>query len=428
MIRSYFHANIYCLLGSTLAAFLRLKEIEMNNDQPLMNTYGRLPVAFESGDGSWLYDTDGNKYFDTFFGIAVCGLGHSHPAVTKAIKDQAGRLVHVSNLYHSPLQIKLGQTLCQLSGMDKVFFSNSGAEANEAAIKLARKYGHDKGIQTPTIIVMEQSFHGRTMATLTATGNRKAQAGFEPLLSGFVRAPYNDLEAVKSIAKSNNNVVAVFVEPIQGEGGLSIASDEYLKGIREVCDANDWLLMLDEVQTGNGRTGSFFAYQGIDITPDVVTTAKGIANGYPIGACLAKGSAADVLSPGTHGSTFGGNPLGCAAALATINEIMSNDLCDRATFLGNRIVDSLKGELLGANYIKDIRGKGLMIGIEMSEPCAELVALAKAKGLLLNVTSEKVIRLLPALNMTDEECDFLIDAVVQIIRLYAADDRSRPRS
>ncbi|WP_231872212.1 MULTISPECIES: aspartate aminotransferase family protein [unclassified Oleiphilus] len=400
----------------------------MNNDQPLMSTYGRLPVAFENGDGAWLYDTDGNKYFDTFFGIAVCGLGHSHPAVTKAIKDQAGRLLHCSNLYHTPLQVKLAQTLCQISGMEKVFFSNSGAEANEAAIKLARKYGHDKGIQTPTIIVMDQSFHGRTMATLTATGNRKAQAGFEPLLGGFVRAPFNDVKAVEAIAKSNPNVVAILVEPIQGEGGLSIAEDGYLKSLRQICDENDWLLMLDEVQTGNGRTGNYFAYQGYDVTPDVVTTAKGIANGYPIGACMAKGSAADVLTPGTHGSTFGGNPLGCAAALATINEITSHKLCDRASVLGERILKELENELLAANYVADIRGRGLMIGIELTEPCLELVPLAKAKGLLLNVTSEKVIRLLPALNMSDDECEFLIDAVVQIIRLYSADDRSRPRS
>ncbi|KZY31820.1 acetylornithine aminotransferase [Oleiphilus sp. HI0081] len=393
-----------------------------------MSTYGRLPVAFENGDGAWLYDTDGNKYFDTFFGIAVCGLGHSHPAVTKAIKDQAGRLLHCSNLYHTPLQVKLAQTLCQISGMEKVFFSNSGAEANEAAIKLARKYGHDKGIQTPTIIVMDQSFHGRTMATLTATGNRKAQAGFEPLLGGFVRAPFNDVKAVEAIAKSNPNVVAILVEPIQGEGGLSIAEDGYLKSLRQICDENDWLLMLDEVQTGNGRTGNYFAYQGYDVTPDVVTTAKGIANGYPIGACMAKGSAADVLTPGTHGSTFGGNPLGCAAALATINEITSHKLCDRASVLGERILKELENELLAANYVADIRGRGLMIGIELTEPCLELVPLAKAKGLLLNVTSEKVIRLLPALNMSDDECEFLIDAVVQIIRLYSADDRSRPRS
>jgi len=399
----------------------------MNNDQPLMNTYGRLPVAFENGAGSWLYDTDGNKYFDTFFGIAVCGLGHTHPAVTKAIKDQAARLVHCSNLYHNPLQTKLAQQLCELSRMDRVFFANSGAEANEAAIKIARKYGHDKGIKSPTIIVMDQSFHGRTMATLTATGNRKAQAGFEPLLGGFVRASFNDFDAIETLAKSNPDIVAIMIEPIQGEGGLSIADESYMTSIRALCDQQDWLMILDEVQTGNGRTGHYFAYDSYNILPDVVTTAKGLGNGFPIGACLARGKASETLTPGTHGSTFGGNPLGCAAALATINEINTNNLCQRANELGDRILNSLKDELLDTNYIKDIRGKGLMIGIEMTEPCPELVPLAKAKGLLLNVTSEKVIRLLPALNMSDEECSFLIDAVVQIIRLYAADDRSSPR-
>lgn len=397
------------------------------NDQPLMNTYGRLPVSFESGDGVWLFDTDGNKYFDTFCGIAVAGIGHANPEVAKAIKDQASRLVHCSNLFHSPLQNRLGSTLCEISGMDSVFFSNSGAEANEAAIKLARRYGHGKNIKTPTIIVMEHSFHGRTIATLTATGNRKVQAGFEPLLSGFVRAPFNDLAAIETIARSNPNIVAILVEPIQGEGGLRIPDDSYLPGLRKICDEQKWLLMLDEVQTGNGRTGSFFAYQQFGIMPDVVTTAKGLANGYPIGACLAHGEAAKILTPGTHGSTFGGNPLGCAAALATIEQIVSQDLCTRARINGEKILNGLRSELKQADYVKDIRGKGLMIGIEMAESCVALVPLAKAKGLLLNVTSDKVIRLLPALNMTDEEVDFLINAVVQIIRLYAADDRAKPR-
>lgn len=398
------------------------------NDQSLMNTYGRLPVSFDNGDGPWLFDTDGNKYFDTFTGIAVCGLGHAHPKVAKAIKDQAERLIHCSNLYHTPLQEKLASKLCDLSGMDKLFFSNSGAEANEAAIKLARRYGHSKKIDTPTIIVMENAFHGRTMATLTATGNRKAQAGFEPLLGGFVRAPYNDLEAVQNIAKSNPNVVAVMMELVQGEGGLNLASQEYVHGIRKLCDDNDWLLILDEVQTGNGRTGHYFAADHYEVKADVITTAKGLGNGYPIGACLARGKAAEILTPGSHGSTFGGNPLGCAAALATIEEITESKLCDRAKELGDRILKQLKDELLHTDYVADIRGAGLMIGIELTDPCVALVAIAKAKGLLLNVTSDKVIRLLPPLNMSDEECDFLISAVVQIIRLYAADDRSKPRA
>lgn len=397
-------------------------------DQPLMKTYGRMPVAFDNGSGAWLYDTDGNKYFDTFCGIAVCGLGHANPAVTTAIKDQAERLIHCSNLYHNPLQLKLASKLCELSCMDNVFFANSGAEANEAAIKIARRYGHNRGVAKPTIIVMENAFHGRTMATLTATGNRKAQAGFEPLLSGFVRAPFNDIEAINNIAKANPNVVAVMLEPIQGEGGLSIADKTYLSQVRATCDQHDWLLILDEVQTGNGRTGHYFACEHYDISPDVLTTAKGLGNGYPIGACLARGVAAEVLVPGTHGSTFGGNPLGCAAALATINEITSKNLCDRAQQLGERIVTRLKDELLNTDYVTDVRGMGMMIGIEMLDPCVELVPLAKAKGLLLNVTSDNIIRLLPPLNLTDEECEFLIDAVVQIIRLYAADDRSQPRS
>lgn len=398
------------------------------SDQALMNTYGRLPVAFESGDGCWLYDTDGNKYFDTFCGIAVCGLGHAHPEVSKAIRDQAGRLLHCSNFYHTPQQLKLAKILTQLAGMDRVFFSNSGAEANEAAIKLARRFGHDKGILTPTIIVMENAFHGRTMATLTATGNRKVQAGFEPLLGGFVRAPFNDIDALKNIARSNPNVVAVLLEPIQGEAGVQLASKAYFKELRALCNEQDWLLMADEVQTGNGRTGEYFASQTFNIDPDVITTAKGLGNGFPIGACMAKNKAAEILGPGSHGSTFGGNALACAAALATLEQIEKQQLCQRAQTLGSRIIDGLENQLGSADYVKEIRGCGLMIGIEMRDPCLALVPLAKAKGLLLNVTSENVIRLLPALNMSDEECEFLIDAVVQIIRLYAADDRNQPRA
>lgn len=396
-------------------------------EQPIMNTYGRLPIAFESGEGCWLFDTDGNKYFDTFTGIAVCGLGHTNPAVTRAIRDQAGRLVHCSNLYHIPLQTQLAHKLCNVSGMDNVFFSNSGAEANEAAIKIAKRYGHQKGIDAPSIIVMENAFHGRTMATLSASGNRKVQAGFEPLLSGFIRVPFNDIKAIENVAKSNPNVVAVFLEPIQGEGGISIADQQYITSLRSVCDQHDWLLMLDEVQTGNGRTGTYFAYSGYNITPDVVTTAKGLGNGFPIGACLAKGKAAEVFSPGAHGSTFGGNPLACAAALAVVDQITSEKLAQRATELGNQIQQILKENFESANYVTEIRGKGLMIAIEMKTPCPELVPLAKASGLLINITSEKVIRLLPALTMTDEEAVFLAESVVKIVKLYAADDRKIAR-
>ncbi|MFD2229615.1 aspartate aminotransferase family protein [Alkalimarinus sediminis] len=396
-------------------------------EQPLMNTYGRLPIAFEHGEGCWLYDTNGNKYFDTFTGIAVCGLGHAHPAVTRAIKDQSGRLVHCSNLYHSPIQTKLAEELCNISGMDNVFFSNSGAEANEAAIKIARLFGHQKNIKTPSIIVMENAFHGRTMATLTATGNRKVQAGFEPLVSGFVRVPFNDIQAIENVAKSNPNIVAVMLEPIQGEGGLSIADAQYMASLRKICDTKNWLMILDEVQTGNGRTGSYFAYSGYNIQPDIVTTAKGLGNGFPIGACLAKGAAAEVFAPGNHGSTFGGNPLGCAAALAVINQIKQDNLTQRATELGDTILKILNDNLGSADYVRAIRGKGLMIGIEMNEPCPELLPLAKAAGILLNITSEKVIRLLPALTMTDQEAVFLADSIVKLVKLYAADDRQAPR-
>ncbi|WLQ11545.1 aspartate aminotransferase family protein [Hahella aquimaris] len=393
----------------------------------LMNTYGRLPIAFTHGEGCWLYDTQGNRYFDSVTGIAVCGLGHAHPAVSEAVCSQSKKLLHCSNLYQVPLQQQLGDLLCQVAGMDSVFFCNSGAEANEAAIKLARLYGKKKGIESPSIIVMDNSFHGRTLATLSATGNRKVQAGFEPLVSGFVRAPYNDMRTLENIARANNNIVAVLMEPIQGEGGVNIAPVEYLHAVRKLCDSKGWLLMLDEVQTGNGRTGAYFAYQDYGIAPDVVTTAKGLGNGVPIGACLAKGVASEVFHPGSHGSTFGGNPLACAAAMAVIKTIQSNNLAERARTLGEQILSKLKQELGGAEYIKDIRGKGLMIGIEMTESCPELVPLAQTVGLLINVTSDRVIRLLPALTMTDVEAEHLVTTLVRLIKLYAADDRKKPR-
>lgn len=393
----------------------------------LMDTYKRADTAFEMGQGAWLFDTNGNKYLDLLSGIAVCGLGHSHPAVTHAIRDQAGRLLHTSNLYEIPLQTELANRLTKVSGMDKVFFCNSGAEANEAAIKLARLYGHKQGINTPNIIVVDSAFHGRTMATLTATGNRKAQAGFEPLVSGFIRAPYDDIEAVKTIASNTPDVVAIFVEPIQGEGGVHVPAENYLNELRTLCDENNWLLMLDEVQTGNGRTGKYFAYQHNHILPDVVTTAKGLGNGVPIGACLAQGKAASILQAGTHGSTFGGNPLVCAAALATVDTLIHDKLIERAESLGQRMLDGLKATLADASYITDIRGKGLMIGIELNEPCTELVMLAKAKGLLINVTANSVIRLLPPLILTDEEADLAVEAICKLIKVYAGDDRQGQR-
>jgi acetylornithine aminotransferase len=387
-----------------------------------MTTYNRIDIAFEKGQGAWLFDTDGNKYLDLLSGIAVCGLGHSHPAVTEAIQAQAGQLIHTSNLYQVPLQSALASRLTDIAGMDKVFFSNSGAEANEAAIKLARLHGHNKGVNNPNIIVVDSAFHGRTMATLTATGNRKVQAGFEPLVSGFIRAPYDDIEAIKTIANNKSDVVAIFVEPIQGEGGIHVPADNYLNELRHICDANNWLLMVDEIQTGNGRTGHYFAYQHNGILPDVVTTAKGLANGFPIGACLARGAAANVLKAGTHGSTFGGNPLACAAALATIDTLMGDKLLERATVLGGRLVDGFKKQLAGASYIKDIRGKGLMIGIELNTPCSDLVMRAKDQGLLINVTANSVIRLLPPLTLSNAEADQAIDAMVKLIKVYAGDE------
>ncbi|WP_286237401.1 aspartate aminotransferase family protein [Neptuniibacter halophilus] len=393
--------------------------------ESIMSTYNRLSVAFERGEGSWLYDTDGNKYLDALCGIAVCGLGHAHPAVTHAICEQAGKVLHTSNLYTIPNQQQLAERLTQISGMDNVFFGNSGAEANEAAIKLARRYGHKvRNLDNPAIIVMENSFHGRTLATLSATGNRSAQAGFEPLVSGFVRAPYDDVDAVRKIAESNPNVVAVLVEPIQGESGIRIPADNYLNQLRDLCDEFDMLLMLDEVQSGNGRSGKYFAYQHNGIMPDVVTTAKGLGNGVPIGACLAKGKAAEVLTAGTHGSTYGGNPLSCAAALAVVNTIMDENLCERAAELGDKIVAGFREQLGHADYIKEIRHKGLLVAIELNEAGTELAVLAKVKGILLNVTGGgKVVRMLPPLTMTDNEADLLVNTLSQIIRVYAADER-----
>jgi acetylornithine aminotransferase len=390
-----------------------------------MNTYNRLSVAFERGEGVWIYDTDGNRYLDALSGIAVTGLGHAHPAVTRAISDQASRLIHCSNLYTIPLQTQLAEKLTALSGMDNAFFANSGAEANEAAIKLARRYGHQKGIDTPTIIVMENAFHGRTLATLSATGNRAAQAGFEPLVSGFVRVPYDDVEAIRQVAAKNPNIVAILVEPVQGEGGVHIPAADYLNQLRAICDEHDWLLMLDEVQTGNGRTGRYFAYQHNNILPDVVTTAKGLANGVPIGACLARGEAAKLFTPGTHGTTYGGNPLACAAALAVIDTISAENLCQHADELGQYIVEQFRIQLGDQPYIREIRGKGLMIGIELTEAGSELAVLAKVKGVLMNVTGAgRVVRLLPPLIMSKNEADLMINTVSQLIRVYAGEERS----
>jgi|TARA_B110000908_G_scaffold82316_1_gene98595 acetylornithine aminotransferase len=381
----------------------------------VMNTYGRLPVSFTHGKGVYLYDEEGNQYIDAISGIGVNALGHAHPAVSDAIKKQADLLIHTSNLYGVENQKQLAEALCAVSGMDNVFFGNSGAEANEAAIKIARLYGHNKGVDQPHIVVMENAFHGRTMATLTASGSRKIQAGFEPLVNGFVRAPYGDIDALTNIAKNNPNIVAVLVEPLQGEGGVNCLPENHLAEIRALCDKNDWLMMLDEVQTGNGRTGCYFAYQHHHILPDVVTTAKGLGNGLPIGACLAHGKAATVLGPGNHGSTYGGNPLVCAAALVVVNTINQQRLCQNAQQMGALLLDKFNRAFEHNEAVIDIRGQGLMIGIELDRPCGELVDRARAKGVLINVTAGSVVRLLPPLIINPSQTEQLATVVIDII-------------
>ena len=387
----------------------------------LMNTYGDRAATLVKGQGAWLWDEKGNKYLDALSGIAVCGLGHAHPAVTQAITEQSNTLTHCSNFFTIPNQEILAERLCKISGMRKVFFGNSGAEANEAAIKMARLFGHQQGIALPTVLVMENAFHGRTLATLSASGGRRVQAGFEPLVTGFARAPFDDIQALQKIADNNRNICAIFVEPIQGEGGIRIASKEYLQQLRVFCDQNNWLLMLDEVQTGNGRTGRYFCFQHSDILPDVVTTSKGLGNGFPIGACLAAGKATELMQPGNHGSTFGGNPLACAASLATINTLDTERLLSRASAIGTRIIAGLEKGLTSATHVVDIRGMGCMIGIELNQPCKSLFAAAIEKGLLINVTADSVIRLLPPFILTDEEVDLLITILVPLIRDFKSD-------
>ena len=381
----------------------------------VMNTYARLPIAFERGEGSWLWDTNGKRYLDAVAGVAVCGLGHSHPKYVAALRDQLGKLVHTSNLYQIALQEKLADRLAAISGMENVFFCNSGCEANEAAIKLARLYGHKKNIEAPAIVVLEKAFHGRTIATLSATGSRKVQAGFEPLLSGFVRVPFDDLDAIRRVAESNRNVVAILAELLQGEGGVNVCHDDYLKGLREICDAHGWLLMLDEVQSGMGRTGKWFAFQHSGITPDVMPLAKGLAGGVPIGACLANGPAAQLFKPGNHGSTFGGNPLACAAALATLDIIEEERLMENAVKVGDYIRAELAQKIGGLKGVREIRGMGLLIGVELDYPCGELVQQALDRGYLINVTVDNVVRLMPPLVFKIEEAGLLLSALVPLI-------------
>ena len=387
-------------------------------DNHLMETYKRLPLSFVRGEGAWLWDDRGKKYLDGLGGIAVAALGHSHPVVAEALADQACTLIHTSNIFRIPMQEELGRKLCELSGMSRAFFCNSGAEANEAAIKITRKYGHQKDIQTPTVLVAEGSFHGRTMATLTATGSAKVQLGFEPLVPGFKRIPFNDMDAVRRVAADDASIVAVMIEPIQGEGGINIPDPGYLEDLRETCDRNGWLLVVDEIQTGMGRTGNWFAFQHESVEPDVVTLAKALGNGIPIGACLARDAASEILTAGSHGTTFGGNPFACRAALTVIEEIERNELVQRAGELGQRVLNRLSERLEKEPRIKSIRGRGLMMALEFYQPCAELVPICLGQGLLINVTAENVVRLLPPLILSDDEAELLVDRLVNAIKLY----------
>jgi acetylornithine aminotransferase len=384
----------------------------------LMNTYNRQPVAFTHGQGCYLYDEQGRRYLDALAGIAVNTLGHAHPRLVAALAEQAGRLIHTSNVYRVREQELLSDRLASLARMDEVFFCNSGCEANEAAIKLARLFGHQKGIDQPAIIVMEHAFHGRTLATLSATGNRKVQAGFEPLVAGFVRVPFDDLPAIEQVAANNANVVGVLFEPIQGEGGINLAHNDYMRSLRRICDQYGWLFMVDEVQCGVGRTGVWFAHQHAGIKPDVMTLAKGLGSGVPIGACLVSGAAAGVFKPGNHGSTFGGNPLACVAALTTLDIIEQDGLLGRAAELGAAIRGGLQRALAGVAGVVDIRGDGLMIGIELDRPCGELVGQALEAGLLINVTADKVVRLLPSLIYSDADCRQLVDMLAALLRKF----------
>ncbi len=387
----------------------------------VMNTYARLPVTFSHGQGSRITDVDGREYLDALSGIAVSTLGHAHPKLVAAIAAQAGRMLHTSNLYRIREQEQLADKLCALSGMQEVFFGNSGAEANEAAIKLARFYGHKQGIELPTIIVMEKSFHGRTMATLSATGNYKVQVGFEPLVSGFVRVPFGDLDAIKAVAEHNKNIVAVMFEIIQGEGGIHLVDPAYYRGVREICDARNWLMICDEVQCGMGRTGKWFGYQTAGVQPDIATLAKGLGSGVPIGACMTGGKAAGLFGPGNHGSTFGGNPLVATAALTTIAVMEEEGLLDNAAKIG-ALIRQLFGEALaGVAGVKDIRGHGLMIGLELDRPCGALVGKALEAGLLINVTADSVIRFLPPLIFSESDARELVERMTPLIKAFLAD-------
>jgi acetylornithine/N-succinyldiaminopimelate aminotransferase len=387
------------------------------NASHLMATYSPQPVSFARGEGAWLWDTEGRKYLDGLAGIAVNGLGHAHPVLTKALQEQVGKLIHTSNLFRVAEQERAAAKVCTIANMDNAFFCNSGAEANEAAIKLARLYGHQRGIENATIVVMEKAWHGRTLATLSATGSRKAQAGFEPLMGGFLRVPYNDFAAVERLA-DNQSIVAVLLEVLQGEGGIHVADADYLRKLRELCDRKQWLLMIDEVQSGIGRTGKWFAHQWAGIVPDVMALAKGLGSGVPIGACLARGAAAKVFKPGNHGTTFGGGPLVCVAAYTTLEIIEKEGLLAHAEEMGNVIREGLKRELAGVAGVKEIRGMGLMLGVELDRPCAEIVKHALEAGLVTNVTADKVIRLLPPLVIRKNEAEMLVEILGPLVKKF----------
>ena len=395
----------------------------VQTDQPshLMPVFGRQPISFVRGRGSYLYTEDGTEYFDALTGIAVCGLGHSHPAVTEAIAEQAATLIHTSNIFEVPWQIAAAQKLAEVSGMEEIFFSNSGAESNEGAIKIARKFGHMQGIKTPKIIVADHSFHGRTLATLSATGNKKVQEGFAPLVEGFIRVPFGDIEAIEEAAINHPDIVAILVEPIQGEGGVNTAPQgfSYLEDIRQICNQHNWLMMLDEVQTGNGRTGKYFAYQHTSIVPDVLTTAKGLGNGFPIGAVMTQGRGVGVLTAGNHGSTYSGTALGSRVVYTVIDTIQKENLVENSAKMGAYIVEQFKQQLADQNVT--VRGFGLMIGIELPKACGELVNIARDDyHLIINVTAGSVVRLLPPLNINQQQADQLIERLVKMITAYLA--------
>jgi acetylornithine aminotransferase len=390
----------------------------------VMNTYGRLPIALSHGRGCWLWDTEGRKYLDALGGIAVNTLGHAHPKLVPALQDQIGKLIHSSNYYEVPLQEQLAAKLCEISGLRAAFFCNSGLEANEGALKIARKYGHDKGIDRPEIIVYEKAFHGRSIATLSATGNPKIQKGFEPLVEGFVRVPLNDLAVIEDVARSNPNVVAVFLETIQGEGGINPARWDYLQGLRRICDERGWLLMLDEVQCGIGRTGKWFAHQWAGIVPDVMPLAKGLGSGVPIGAIVTGPKAMNVLGPGNHGTTFGGNPLAMRAGVETLRIMEEDGLMQNAAVVGAALKAGLEREWAGLAGVREIRGAGLMIGIELDRPCGVLLGRAAEAGLMISVTADSVIRLVPPLIMTTDEAAQVVAILAPLVRQFLAEPRA----